>query len=1470
MSILDECITDLLHIDDAAGNRLIDLRGDGRGTYYLSRPGETDLLSYMLSLIKSRTGKPGNTMLKGSSMRGEQMIGRGVNSIEWSDANGYRDPAALGAFADALYRDIGLKGNNPLFLGLGALEWRVSAGKDEFRDVLTPLVIFPALLVRGGAGSPISLEFPDDEVYLNPCLFAKLRAMKYNDVADGFPLPASLADADDPIDISRLDPAYFLTVEKYITECRGSDESVFRFVSGVAALARYDHGDVCMYRDIRANRERLETNDNVRRIFFRDGMAAEPRTPDRDLRLPLARDSVQEELIGRIAAGESLIVKGPPGSGKTQTISNLISALMGKGRSVLLSSKKLSALGEVYAKLPDKLRPFAMLLESETEAQAANMRPEAVTAKLKALVRARRNYRMPGEDVYGARRRALGAMSTASRFIEDYRRTMFAEGTVAGRSYYKALDVLCRGEGLPALPFIPPEEARGISAEEYERACENVAESAGLLDSLTDNGRHEAAYCPYIGMRDDADAESVRAALAELAGRAKELLSVTEGAGADDFSLSDIAAISRRCLSEDEIAAACACGADAIGRISEAYAGMPASPSCEFAPFDGMESALERLEKAVSLAEGLTLRELKSVADNAALFEGMDRALLSNVEGVLDETDALIADAKVHYYNAAAVFGRKEDLTEEKIKSILSSREALSKYENGGRTKPGLMDFAARRAIKTLAPLCIGGPVGLPALAAAVKEFCTADGEERTAEGLRGRLASIMHMRLTEEQERCVSVMAHKTSGEPSAFVAALPGVLAAAEGCSAAFSGTDMTPRELAERFSDGMKRAILVRELEAAGFGGEPRSTAAAVLAAAKAGEAGRPAAVRLSSPDIAEKTALLASALADGLAAFGDKYYRNALTERARLRDLHALIREWNDRSVADAALRFGRLTDGAAHVREFFALALDRGVRAEDMPDVFEHSFFAAAVGGVADGLGSVRNGMGHAVADALERYAEAEREAAEADISLIEARCMSAVDPEAREFAFLEAERGGARNLRRLFKDRAEALVRLERCFILSPSSVSLLMRQDEYFDFDVAIVDEASQLEPAAILPVIMRCRSIVIVGDEWQMPPMRDFRASPDAEAMLGDGEIMGAADSALSLALGSEAFSVKELVCHYRSKTESLIAFSRRRFYPYMRTFPAAVPMVRGELGFTDIYVPDGVCEKGVNDAEARAIVGCLRRHFEKYYDAKTGKLSRSFGVVAFGEPQTAYIRALVAADKELSDKMERALANFGDVPEKLMFFKTIRTVQGQETEHLFLSLTYGRRANGSLWQQFGTLNRGNLGECVFNVAVTRAMYSVTVVHSVKGHELTESSVAYIGEYLRMAEKFAAGERGGFAGSDPGPGFFRSVGGYIRSLGISEDRIVYDYGVTDGSVRVPVAVLSPDKSRAVLGVWCERDVAGSGYDYYDCEMRYYESLAQRGWTLHRISAHDWTDNAEAERRALAEAVMSACGITR
>ena len=88
---LEPFIEELLHIDEGARNKLIDLgAGDKGSTYYLSHYMYSDLAGYALRVINERIGKPGNTVLRGSCAAGEQIVGRRINDFDWIAGDGSR------------------------------------------------------------------------------------------------------------------------------------------------------------------------------------------------------------------------------------------------------------------------------------------------------------------------------------------------------------------------------------------------------------------------------------------------------------------------------------------------------------------------------------------------------------------------------------------------------------------------------------------------------------------------------------------------------------------------------------------------------------------------------------------------------------------------------------------------------------------------------------------------------------------------------------------------------------------------------------------------------------------------------------------------------------------------------------------------------------------------------------------------------------------------------------------------------------------------------------------------------------------------------------------------------------------------------------------------------------------------------------------------------------------------------------
>ena len=374
---------DLLHINDVISNKLIDLyAGDAGKTFFISHPTRENLSKYVLEVIANRIGKIGNTVLLKSAIAGEseQIIGKDINDLAWQDANGVADATSLHRYIDNVYRELDLKGNNPLFFSVGAIKWKVAYKDNLIKEVTSPLLLFPIKLIRSASrATPIYVEFINDDIYINPCFIASLRKSAGDKIADEFPHPNAVGqDVDFPIDLYKLGDGegYFDSVTAYVnSQCRTdiSGETTFEFDKNVVAIAQYNHDELCMYYDIKRNKEKIYSHPLVNRIFNK----CEPyQEIDYSKTMPqfiMPRDSVQERIIKRVVAGQSLVVKGPPGTGKTVTITNLIASLLAQNKKVLLSSQKTAAMGEVYAKLPESIRKFVMLLDSETEAQASKL-----------------------------------------------------------------------------------------------------------------------------------------------------------------------------------------------------------------------------------------------------------------------------------------------------------------------------------------------------------------------------------------------------------------------------------------------------------------------------------------------------------------------------------------------------------------------------------------------------------------------------------------------------------------------------------------------------------------------------------------------------------------------------------------------------------------------------------------------------------------------------------------------------------------------------------------------------------------------------------------------------------------------------------------------------------------------------------------------------------------------------------------
>jgi len=81
---------------------------------------------------------------------------------------------------------------------------------------------------------------------------------------------------------------------------------------------------------------------------------------EEDILLALSANEEQRQIIRKLEKSGSVIVQGPPGTGKTHTIGNLIGHLLAEGKSILVTAQTSKALRVLRDKVPEKLQPLTV------------------------------------------------------------------------------------------------------------------------------------------------------------------------------------------------------------------------------------------------------------------------------------------------------------------------------------------------------------------------------------------------------------------------------------------------------------------------------------------------------------------------------------------------------------------------------------------------------------------------------------------------------------------------------------------------------------------------------------------------------------------------------------------------------------------------------------------------------------------------------------------------------------------------------------------------------------------------------------------------------------------------------------------------------------------------------------------------------------------------------------------------------
>lgn len=1318
-------------------------------------------------------------------------------------------------------------GANTLFLALGFLKW-TRRDKEE-TSYRAPLILLPVTLERKSVRSGFSLLLHEDEPRFNPTLIEMLR--------QDFKLTIPVAEGELPKDDSGLDIGkIWRDVAHAVKDIKGWE------VTEEVVLATFSFAKYLMWKDLVDRTEQLKKNPVVRHLIetprdpypgtqaFPDARALDHTHGPEHTFCPLPADSSQLSAVMGAAAGKDFVLVGPPGTGKSQTIANLIAQCLAERKTVLFVSEKIAALDVVYRRLREVgLGEFCLELHSSK------------ARKLDVLDQLRRSWEAKGAgDVEEWRREAQrlkGLRDQLNTFVEHLHRRRRN-----GLSAFLAMGRVISSKALPKLGLSwPSADAHDVDALDHLRSvAERLDINASAVGSIVDHPLAVVAHAEWSPRWQETLLTAARA-----------LISLAEALETQGTEFCQAVGLPKPLLDQRR--------RDALADLAQI---LPTAAGYDwrlvFRP--DMRAVAGELQRGLSLLARYraTMAEL-SEPWNADMAAGVRKGL-----ELIARHNALTGQLSVPYgqwVKSADVRQLKADWDKAVGDFVLIGWfgkrrvvRALAELANGNPPTDPAGDLeklvALRELEKNLAALdhlrgitgaeWVGLSTDMDALAAALlfqdalaaarsNQAWSEDGLSLVAGGRCGHamvtdLANMRGLRALAADIAALDDLSAKTGGvwaglrtKSEDAEAALRFHAALAE----AMGGLARTSDELA------VIRPALERLI------GDGNALLTAGGAVAQAGEAYQHALVRFTQAERDVVAALGSQPQADTPLAW--------IAVCQSLLPLESRLNAWCAwRKVRSEAISLGLA--GLVQGMEIGAVAPGRVI------DCFEADYARWWLNATVDGD------------DVLRSFVSAEHESRIAAFRALDDRftdltrqyiranlCagLPELDDVSRgsEWGVLRHEINKKRMhlpLRTLMGKIPTALPRLAPCLLMSPLSIAQYLPAETAL-FDVVVFDEASQIAVWDAIGAIARGRQVVMVGDPKQMPPSNFFeRSQEDAD---DDVEMDGDLESILDECLGAN-LPTRHLTWHYRSRYESLIAFSNHRYYGGgLVTFPSPVTEDRA-VSFH--LVKDGVYEKGgarINKPEAKALVADLVGRLKDPAFAASGL---TVGVVTFNSEQQKLIEDLLDEERRQDPALEQFFVE--DLLEPV-FVKNLENVQGDERDIMYFSITYGPDRTGAVSMNFGPMNRDG-GERRLNVAITRARHELRVFSSLHPDQLELSRTKAEGvKDLKHFMEFA--ERGPRALAQA---VFGTIGDYdspfekavADALAAKGWRVHPQVGVS--SFRIDLGIVDQDvPGRYLAGVECDGATYHRSATARDRDKLREQVLRGLGWDIVRIWSTDW-----------------------
>lgn len=1258
-----------------------------------------------------------------------------------------------------IYREAKLSieenGANTLYLALGFLSWYETTTSPKRR--LAPIILIPLEIERRSVQEGFSIKQGDDEPMVNVTLLAHLAADFELSIPGLDPIPMDEHGIDVPLILRKFREAV-VDIDRWE-------------VLESAYIGHFSFTKFLMWRDLEVRADDLQKNAIVKHLIHTpsdeypdDGVFPDPdrldetHSPEGTF-CPLSSDSSQLAAVHASAAGKSFVLHGPPGTGKSQTITNIIAHNLALGKTVLFVSEKRAALEVVHRRLTESgLGPFCLELHSNKSHK------KGVLSQLEQALNAHVGHSaeewLEEAQKLAATRKELNSFVSALHAVRE-----------SGESVFHGISQLIGHRDIPLVKMLWPSVAH-IDRKRLNTLHETVRQLqlAGAQIGHPATNAWAPAECEIWSpeFRDTVErtVEELRSAAPALAEAACKISSIV-GMTQSPWSRQDL---------------------ENLTIVASALLNCPSVPPelLSSADWEPLKATIQEIAN-----HGLQRNHQRE-----KLYKRFNPDMLAmDLDGLLQQwTVAQKSWLLPRWFGCRKV--RKTLSTVARPEHDLQNAEILADLDLALalRQEEQFIKQAAIRAEAVLGAYWQGGEADWKAVG---------DYIERT-ESLRkvaARVAGVDFERAGQLRSKWAQLI---TEGR-----------------------------EQLSNEGPIGQRLRAYLETFEHF-----------------------------TKMENVLSSMLVLDAQTAWGLSDTGD--FLTALQERCSLwqQQLNGLKAWCYWRSVRKEAL--------SLNLQPLIDAYETQGLATEKLQDAFTRGYYQWWCDAIIGSEPALCGFFSSAFEDKISQFKKIDDKYTLLTKKEIQMRVAAKLpkgqaDNPNSEMGLLRRQlqrKVGHLPVRSLIQKIPNLLPRLKPCLLMSPISVAQYL-DPSHSAFDIVVFDEASQIPVWDAVGAIARGKEAIIVGDPKQLPPTNFFSRADNGDGADADDNLVEDMESILDDCIAAQ-LPERHLNWHYRSRHESLIAFSNYHYYGNrLLTFPSP----HQELGVSFRHVT-GEYDKGksrTNRAEATAVVSEV---LNRLLDPEQACFS--IGIVTFSQAQQQLIDDLLEEARRQNPEIEPFFADGAVEP---VFIKNLENVQGDERDVILFSICYGPDATGRVSMNFGPMNRDG-GERRLNVAITRARQEVIVFSTLRAEHIDLSKtrsqgVADLKCFLDYAERgpvAIAERRSGEGEGECESPFEIQICDALRDKGY----IVHPQVGCSG-YRIDLAIVDPERpGRYLLGIECDGANYHRSKTARDRDKLRESILIGLGWTIHRVWSTDWWEKPADELARIEAAIEAASQAVR